>query len=84
MPRVQSKAGGRAKAVQPRNAARKSALTPDIIRREYAGKYVAWSPDGLTIVAVASSFDAAERKAAKAGYPMVAVAKIPKGRTINE
>jgi hypothetical protein len=28
---------------------------------------VAWAPDGLTIVAIASSFDAAERKAAKAG-----------------
>ncbi len=42
------------------------------------------APDGLKIVAVASSFDTAERKAAKAGYPMVAVARIPKGRTINE
>jgi len=84
MPRVQSNAAGRAKAVGPGNTARKSASSPDVIRREYAGKYVAWSPDGLTIVAVATSFDAAERKAAKAGYPMVAVAKIPKGRTINQ
>jgi hypothetical protein len=56
---------------------------PDTIRREYAGKYVAWAPDGLRIVAVASSFSAAERKAAAAGYPMVAIARIPKGRTVH-
>ena len=84
MPRVRSKATGTAKAVRPGTAAKKSASSPDTIRRAYAGKYVVWAPDGLKIVAVASSFDAAERKAAKAGYPMVAVARIPKGRTINE
>jgi hypothetical protein len=60
-----------------------SALSPDTVRREYAGKYVAWAPDGITIIAVASSFNAAERKAAKAGYPMVAVAWMPKGRNIS-
>lgn len=83
MPRVQPKANGTAKVVGPVKTAKKPASSPDTIRREYAGKYVAWSPDGLRIIAVASSFEAAERKAAKAGYPMVAVARIPKGRTIS-
>ena len=59
-----------------------STLSPDAIPLAYAGKYFAWAPNGRTIVAVASTFDAAERKAAKAGYP-AAVARIPKGRTIN-
>jgi len=83
MPSVKSKATGTAKAAPSQHAAKKSALSPDLIRREYAGKYVAWAPDGLRIVAVASSFDAAERKAAKVGYPMVAVARVWKGRTSN-
>jgi hypothetical protein len=82
MPSVK-KAAGSAKAVHSTQGIRRGASSPDLIRREYAGKYVAWAPDGLRIVAVASSFGAAERKAAKAGYPMVAVARIPKGRTIN-
>jgi hypothetical protein len=55
----------------------------DTIRLEYAGKYVAWAPDGHRIVAVASTFEAAERKAAKAGYSRVAIDKIPKGRTLR-
>jgi hypothetical protein len=83
MRNVKSKATAEAKALQPRPATRKSASSSDLIRREYAGKYVAWAPDGLRIVAVGSSFDVAERKAAKAGYPKAAVARIPKGRTIN-
>jgi hypothetical protein len=80
---TKSKAPSAAGSVPSEHVAKKSALSPDLIRREYAGKYVAWTPDGLRIVAVASSFGAAERKAAKVGYPMVAVARIPKGRTIN-
>jgi Family of unknown function (DUF5678) len=83
MPRVKSKATDAAEAVPSGKAAKKSSSSPDVIRREYAGKYVAWAPDGLRIVAVGSSFEAAERKAAKAGYPQVAVARIPKGRMIH-
>ena len=83
MPGVEKKANGKAKGVGLRQAAERSASSPDLIRREYAGKYVAWAPDGLRIVAVGSSFEVAERKAAKAGYPMVAVARIPKGRTVK-
>jgi hypothetical protein len=83
MPSVKPKANGSAKTVERRRAAKTSASSPDLICREYAGKYVAWAPDGLRIVAVANSFEVAERKAAKAGYPKVAVARIPKGRTIN-
>jgi len=83
MPNINSKAPGTARAAPSKNAAKKSVSSPDLIRREYAGKYVAWAPDGLRIVAVASSFGAAERKAAKVGYPMVAVARVPKGRTIG-
>jgi hypothetical protein len=82
MPKVQSRSNGKVKSALHGAGARKP-ISPDPIRREYAGKYVAWAPDGLRIVAVASSFGAAERKAAKAGYPMVAVARIPKGRTLG-
>jgi hypothetical protein len=81
---LEAMANGTDKAAEPRKAAEKSAMAPDLIRREYAGKYVAWPPDGLPIVAVGSSFEVAERKAAKAGYPKVAVARIPKGRTISK
>ncbi len=83
MPGFKSNGDGMDKAVPNRQSVRKSAPSPDLICREYAGKYVAWAPDGLRIVAVGSSFEVAERKAAKAGYPKVAVARIPKGRTIN-
>jgi hypothetical protein len=80
---VKSKVTSAAKVALPKKAERNVAPSSDVVRREYAGKYVAWAPNGLTIVAVASSFEVAERKAAKAGYPKVAVARIPKGRTIN-
>ena len=83
MPSVKSEMSDPANAVQPGQTARKSVSSPDVIRRAYAGKYVAWAPDGISIVAVASSFEGAERKAAKAGYPQVAVAQIPKGRSIS-
>jgi hypothetical protein len=83
--RAKASANGPAKmAGRHVRGAKRTASIPDTIRRSDAGKYVAWAPDGLRIVAVASSFDAAERKAARAGYPTVAVARIPKGRTIDE
>ena len=83
MRRHKSDATSAAKVAPPKPSVRNTDSSPDLVRREYAGKYVAWTPDGLSIVAVASSFDVAERKAARAGYPKVAVARIPKGRTIN-
>ena len=83
MPSHKSKATSEPKVGLPKKVDGKAVSAPDVVRREYAGKYVAWAPNGLSIVAVASSFDLAERKAAKAGYPQVAVARIPKGRSIK-
>ena len=83
MRRNKSKATRGAGVAVPKETEGNAVSSSDVVRREYAGKYVAWAPNGLSIVAVASSFDVAERKAAKAGYTKVAVARIPKGRTIN-
>jgi hypothetical protein len=41
---------------------------PQTIPREYAGKWIAWSEDGLRIVAVGGSFDDCERLAVDAGF----------------
>ena len=53
-----------------------------IVPREYAGKWVAWSPDGRKILAVAETFAACEAAAAKAGFPAgsVAIDRVPTGR----
>jgi hypothetical protein len=83
MRRHKSKATSEAKVTLPKKVEGTTVSASNVVRREYAGQYVAWAPNGLSIVAVASSFDLAERKAATAGYPKVAVARIPKGRTIN-
>ena len=56
MPGVQSKYTGTAIGIRPGKTAKKAASSPDTVRRAYAGKYVAWVPDGLTIAAIASSF----------------------------
>jgi hypothetical protein len=50
------------------------------VAREYAGRWIAWSPDGLRIVAAGDSFEGAERAAAAAGFPDVAVEHVPAGR----
>ena len=50
---------------------------PQVIPIEYAGRWVAWEPTGMRIVAVADSFEACEQAAAEAGYPRVAVDRIP-------
>ncbi len=84
MPGVKTTSKSRAEAVEPPKAAEKSAARLDLIRRQYVGKFVAWAPDGLRIVAVGSSFELAERKAARACYPKVAVARIPKRRNISK
>ena len=50
-----------------------------VVPREYAGKWVAWSSDGRRIVAVGESFDDCERAAVAAGFAAnwVAIGKIP-------
>src|SRR5258708_3282804 len=75
--------GGRVIRQSGRSVTRDDVRRPDPILREHAGKFLAWTPDGLTIVAVASTFEEVERKASLAGYPEVAIARIPKGRTIG-
>jgi hypothetical protein len=60
MPNASSKARDAAEATRPKHAEGKAALSAGLIRREYAGKYVAWAPHGLGIVAVANNFDSAE------------------------
>jgi hypothetical protein len=77
------KTKGKIAKPRPLKASRKPIDVPDTIRREYAGKYVAWTPDGRRIVAVGRTFDEAERKADRSGYPIVAIARIPLGRTIG-
>jgi hypothetical protein len=56
---------------------------PQVVPREYAGKWLAWSPDGLRIVAVADSFEDCERAAAAAGFTAVAIDRVPLGRVID-
>jgi hypothetical protein len=53
-----------------------------VVPREYAGKWVAWSPDGRKIIAVAGTFAACESAAARAGFPAgrVAIDRVPTGR----
>ena len=53
---------------------------PDVVRREYAGKWIAWSPDGLRIVAHGDSFEQCEQAAAAAGFPAVAIEQVPESR----
>ena len=50
---------------------------PQTVTLEYAGRWIAWEPTGMRIVAVADSFEACERAAAEAGYPEVAVHRVP-------
>jgi hypothetical protein len=68
---------------KPLKAPRTPIEAPDTILRGYAGKYVAWTPDGRRIVAVGRTFAETERKADRAGHPIVAIARIPLGRTID-
>ncbi len=54
----------------------------DVVPREYAGKWVAWSTDGRRIIAVGSSFKSCEQAAARAGFPSdrIAIDRIPVSR----
>lgn len=53
-----------------------------VVTRDYAGKWVAWSPDGRKIVAVADSFKACEQAAERAGFlaDQVAIDRVPASR----
>jgi len=55
---------------------------PETIPLAYAGKWLAWSGDGLRILAVGDSFEDCERAAQAAGHApnMVAIDYAPIGR----
>lgn len=59
---------------------------PQTITRDLAGKWIAWSEDGLRIVAVGDSFDDCERKAVEAGHAAnrVAIEGVPLDRFRGE
>lgn len=54
----------------------------ELVPREYAGKWVAWSADGRRVVAVGDTYKACERAAASAGHPanQVAIDRVPQSR----
>ncbi len=58
------------------------AKVPPVLTREMAGRWTAWTEDGLTIVAIADSFEECERLARLAGYgpDQVAIDRVPVGR----
>ena len=58
------------------------ARRPQTITRDMAGKWIAWSEDGLRIVAVGDTFDDCERKAVEGGFApnRVAIGRVPEGR----
>lgn len=49
------------------------------ISREYAGKWIAWAPDGYTIVASGDTLKACEKAAIEAGHSLdqVAIDRVP-------
>ncbi len=61
---------------------RAGAGRPQTVPREYAGKWVAWSPDGLQIVGSGASFATCERAALVAGFAadQIAIERVPQGR----
>jgi hypothetical protein len=69
---------------ETRSSTPRSARTGKIqvVPREYAGKWLAWSSDGRRIVAIADTFQACERAAAQAGFPadQVAIDRVPTAR----
>jgi hypothetical protein len=53
-----------------------------VVPREYAGKWIAWSADGRLIIAVDKSFESCERVAIQAGFlpDQVAIERVPETR----
>jgi hypothetical protein len=64
------------------NVGRSMKRRPDTVPLAYAGKWIAWSADGLRILAVGDSFEDCEQKALEAGFPsnQVAIGRTPRGR----
>jgi hypothetical protein len=64
------------------NTERASLPPVQVVAREHAGKWIAWSEDGRRIVAVASSFRACEQAAASSGFApsQVAIERVPETR----
>jgi hypothetical protein len=72
----------KAKARSRDNAAVDRRRAVQVVPREYAGKWVAWSADGRKIVAVADSFKACEQAAVRAGLGVdqFAIERVPPSR----
>jgi len=53
-----------------------------VVPREDAGKWIAWSADGRRIIAVGDSFESCEQAAARAGFPadQSAIERVPETR----
>jgi hypothetical protein len=64
------------------SGSRTGARRPQVVPLEHAGKWVAWSSDGLRIVASGVSFSTCERAAVAAGFAadQVAIERVPQGR----
>ena len=44
----------------------------------YAGKWIAWTPDGRTIVASAKTLQGVRRQATRAGHDQVILERVPR------
>jgi hypothetical protein len=74
MPKVRNTSG-------PKQGVDRSGRT-QVVTRDYAGKWVAWSEDGRRIVAVGETFAACEAEAVRAGFPAnrIAIDRVPSSR----
>ncbi len=52
-------------------------LRPQSVPREYGGKWIAWTTDGLRIVGVGTSPEEARGEAARAGVTTIAYEWVP-------
>ena len=74
MPKLRRSAKPKAKVGAP--------STVQVVPRDYAGKWIAWSEDGRRIIAVGESFDSCEGAATRAGFPAdrIAIERVPETR----
>ena len=74
MPRVRTSEKPEEKGATPSRA--------QVVPREYAGKWIAWSADGRRIIAVGDSFETCEQATARAGFAadQVAIERVPETR----
>jgi hypothetical protein len=70
------------KAASSKKVATARGRKVQVVPREYAGKWVAWSADGREIVAVADSFRSCEQAAVRAGFraDQLAIDRVPASR----